>query len=79
MVALEHVFKLCKGVGPVKVAFFYSLIKLRDGLINGKFDTIFAIILMDFDSAFTARIITLKLINFRKVGIIVLPGLHNLI
>ena len=48
MVALEHVLKLCKGVQPVKVAFFCSLVKLRDGLIDGKLDAILKTILMDF-------------------------------
>jgi hypothetical protein len=79
VVALEHVFKLCEGVGPIKVAFLCSLIKLRDGFVNGKFNTIFVVILMDFDLAFIASIITLKLINLRKVRLVVLPGLHDLI
>jgi hypothetical protein len=78
VVALEHVFKLCERVGPIKVAFCCSLVKLRDGFVNGKFDTIFAVILMDFYLAFIS-IITLKLINFGKVRIVVLPGLHDLI
>ncbi len=64
VVALEHIFKLCKRVGPIKVAFLCSLVELRDGFVNGKFNTIFAIILMDFYSAFITSIITLKLINF---------------
>ncbi len=34
---------------------------------------------MDFYSAFITSIITLKLINFGKVRIVVLPGLHDLI
>jgi hypothetical protein len=79
VVALEHVFKLCERVGPIKVAFLCSLVELRDGFVNGKFNTIFAVILMDFYSAFITSIITLKLINFSKVRIVVLPGLHNLI
>ncbi len=79
VVALEHVFKLCERVGPIKVAFLCSLVELRDGFVNGKFDTIFAIILMDFYLAFFTSIITLKLINFGKVRIVVLPGLHDLI
>ncbi len=71
----------CKVVGPIiKVSFFCSLIKkLRDGFVNGKFNTILAVILMDFYSAFITSIITLKLINFGKVRILVLPGLHDLI
>ena len=77
--ALEQVLRLCKGVGPIKVAFLCSLVELRDGFVNGKFNTIFAVILMDFYSAFITSIITLKLINFGKVRIVVLPGLHNLI
>ncbi len=79
MVTHEHVLKLCKGVGPIMVAFLCSLIKLRDGFVNGKFNTIFAVILMDFYSAFITSIITLKLINFGKVRIVVLPGLHDLV
>jgi hypothetical protein len=79
MVALQHVFKLCKGVGPIEVAFFCSLIKLRDGFVNSKFNTIFAIILMDYDSIFVTSIITLKLIKSGKVRIVVLLGLYNLI
>jgi hypothetical protein len=79
MVALEHVLKLCKGVGPVKVAFYCFLVKLRDGLIDGELDAILKIILMDFYSTFVARVVTLKFVDFRKIGIIVVPGLHNLI
>jgi hypothetical protein len=79
MVALEHVLKLCKGVGPVKVAFFCSLVKLWDGLINGELDAILKIILMDFYSTFVVRFVTLKFVDFRKVGLIVVPGLCNLI
>ncbi len=79
VVALEHVFKLCERVGPIKVAFFCPLIKLRDGFVNGKFNTIFAVILMDFYSSFITSIITVKLLNFGKVRIVVLPGLHDLI
>ncbi len=76
----QSMVKLCKGVGPIiKVTFFCSLIKLRDAFVNGKFNTIFAFILMDLYSAFITSIITLKLINFGKVRIVVLPGLHNLI
>jgi hypothetical protein len=79
VVALEQVFKLCKRVGPIKVAFLCSLVELRDGFVNGKFNTIFVVILMDVYSAFITSIITLKLINFGKVRIVVLPGLHDLI
>jgi hypothetical protein len=79
MVALEHVLKLCKGVQPVKVAFFCSLVKLRDGLIDGELDAILIMILMDFYSTFVARVVTLKFVDFRKVGVIVVPGLCNLI
>jgi hypothetical protein len=59
MVALEHVLKLCKGVEPVKVAFSCSLVKLRNGLIDGELDAILKIILMDFYSTFVARVVTL--------------------
>jgi hypothetical protein len=52
VVALEHILKLPKRVCPVKVAFFCSLVELRDGFINGKFDTIFTIILVDLDLTF---------------------------
>ncbi len=52
VVALEHILKLPKRVCPVKVAFFCSLVELRDGFINVKFDTIFTIILVDLDLTF---------------------------
>jgi hypothetical protein len=52
VLALEHILKLLKRFCPVKVAFFYSLVELRDGFINGKFDTIFTVILVDLDSTF---------------------------
>jgi hypothetical protein len=52
VMALEHIFELSKRVCPVKVAFFHSLVELRDGLINGKFNTIFTIVFVDFNSAF---------------------------
>ncbi len=64
VVALEHVFKLCERVGPIKVAFLCSLVELRDGFVNDEFNTILAVILMDFYSAFIMSIITLKLMNF---------------
>jgi hypothetical protein len=79
MVALEHVLKLCKGVGLVKVVFFCSLVKLRDGLIDSELDAIIKIVLMDFYLTFVVRVVTLKFIDFRKVGVIVVPGLHDLI
>jgi hypothetical protein len=79
MVALEHILKLCKGFGPVMVAFLCSLFKLRDGLINGELNAILKIILMDFYSTFVARVVTLKFVEFRKVGVIVVPGIHDLI
>ncbi len=79
MVALEHILKLCKEVGPVKVAFFCSLVKLRDGFIDGELNAILKIILMDFYLTFVARVVTLKFVDFRKVGVIVVPGLDNLI
>jgi hypothetical protein len=52
VVALENILKLPKRVFPIKVAFFCSLIELRDGFINGKFDTIFTVILVYLDSTF---------------------------
>jgi hypothetical protein len=52
VVALEHILKLPKRVCPVKVTFFCSLVELRDGFINGKFNTIFTVILVDLDSTF---------------------------
>jgi hypothetical protein len=48
----EHILKLPKRVCPVKVAFFCSLVELRDGFINGKFDTIFTVILVDLNLTF---------------------------
>jgi hypothetical protein len=52
VVALEHILKLPQKVCPVKVAFFCYLVELRDGFINGKYDTIFTNILVDLDSTF---------------------------
>jgi hypothetical protein len=52
VMALEHILKLPKKFCPVKVAFFCSLVELRDGFINGKFDTIFTVVLVDLDSTF---------------------------
>jgi hypothetical protein len=79
IVALEHVFKLHEGVGPVKVAFLGSLCKLRDGLIDSELDTILAIILMNFYSTFIASVVALKFVDFRQAGVIIIPGLHGLI
>ncbi len=79
VVALEHILKLPKSVCPVKVAFFCSLVELRDGFINGKFDTIFTIILMDLDSTFVTRVVAIKFVDFRQVGVVVVPGLYDLI
>jgi hypothetical protein len=70
VVALEHVFRLCKRVGPIKVAFLCSLVELRDGFVNGKFNTIFAIILMDFYLAFIMSITTLKLKTSERLGLL---------
>ena len=65
----------------VQLRLHFSAPLLNSGVVlsNGKFNTIFAVILMAFYSAFITSIITLKLINFRKVRIVVLPGLHDLI
>ncbi len=52
MMALEHILKLHKRVQPVEVTFFSSLVKLSDCFIDGKFNTIFSIILMDFNATF---------------------------
>jgi hypothetical protein len=79
IVALEHIFKLCEGVRPIKVAFLGSLVKLRDGLINSELNTILAIIFMDFYSTFIVSVVVLKFVDFRQAGVIILPGLHNLI
>jgi hypothetical protein len=79
VVALEHILKLPKGVCPVKIAFFCYLVELRDGFINGKFDTIFTIILVDLNSTFVTWVVALKLVDFRQVGVVVIPGLYDLI
>ena len=34
---------------------------------------------MDFYLTFVARVVTLKFVDFRKVGVIVVPGLRDLI
>jgi hypothetical protein len=60
-----------KGGGPIiEVAFFCSLIKLRDGFVNGKFNPMFAFILLDFYLAFITSIITLKLITSERLGLL---------
>ncbi len=52
VMALEHILKLHKGVRLDKVTFFSSLIELRDHFVDGTFDTILFIILVDFDMTF---------------------------
>ncbi len=47
--------------------------------MNGKFDTIFSSVLVDFNAPFVSRIVALKYVNFRQVGVIIVPGLDNLI
>jgi hypothetical protein len=39
----------------------------------------FAIILVDLDSTFVTRVAALKFVDFRQVGVIIVPGLYNLI
>ncbi len=49
--------------------FFSYLVDLGDHFVNGKFDTIFSIILMDFNAIFVLRIVALKFVDFRQVGV----------
>ena len=79
MMAMKHILKLHKGVQLVKVTYFSSLVKLRDRFVDGKFDTIFSIILVDFNAIFVSQIIALKFVDFRQVGVVIVPGLYNLI
>jgi hypothetical protein len=55
------------------------LVEFGDSFVDGKLNTIFAVILVDFDAAFVAQIIALKVLPFREVGIVIVPGLYNLI
>jgi hypothetical protein len=64
VLALEHIFELHEGVDPSEVAFFCTFIELRDRLIDGEFDAVFAVILVDFDMTFVGRIVALQLVTF---------------
>jgi hypothetical protein len=79
VMALEHILKLHKGFWPVKVTFVSSLIELEDHFVDGKFDTILFIILVDLDATFVLQIVALKFVDFRQVGVVIVPGLYDLI
>ncbi len=59
--------------------FFSSLVELGDRFVDGKFDTIIPIILVDFNATFVSWIVALKFVDFRQVGVVIVPGLYNLI
>jgi hypothetical protein len=79
VMALEHILKLHKGVLPVKVTFFSSLIKLGDCFVDGKFDIILSIILVGLDMTFVLQIVALKFVKFRQIGVVIVSGLYDLI
>jgi hypothetical protein len=79
VMALVHILELRKGVSPVKVTFFSSLVELRDSFVDGKFDTILSIILVDFNATSVLRIVALKIDDFIQVGVVIVPGLYDLI
>ncbi len=47
--------------------------------MDGDFDTIFSSILVDFNATFVLRIVALKFVSFRQVGVIIVPGLYDFI
>jgi hypothetical protein len=79
VMALEHILELHKGVWPVKVTFFSSLVELGDHFVDGKFNTILSVVFVDFNATFVLRIVALKFVGFRQVGVLIVPGLYNLI
>ena len=75
VLSLEHILKLHKGVNPGEVALFCPFVKLRDHLIDGKFNQLLTIILVDLNSTFVLGIGTLQLVNF-GLCLVVIPRLH---
>ncbi len=47
--------------------------------MDGKFDTLLSIILVDFNATFVTQITALKFVDFRQVGVVIVPGLYDLI
>ncbi len=72
---LEHILELHEGVWPVEFTFFSPFVKLGDSFVDGKLNTIFTIIFMDVNATFVSQIFALKFVNFRQVGIVIVPGL----
>ena len=75
---LEHIFKLCKGVNPGEVALFCPFIKLGDCLIDGEFNQVLTIILVDLNSTFVLGIVALQLVDFGEL-IVVIPRFSHLV
>jgi hypothetical protein len=78
VLSLERILKLREGVNPGEVAFFCPVIKLGDRLIECKFDTVLAVIVVDFNKKIVLGIIALQLVDFGQ-GVIVVPRFLNLI
>ena len=57
---LEHILELCKGVHPGEVAPFCPFVKLGDCFVDGKFNRVLTIILLDLDSTFVLGIVALQ-------------------
>ena len=76
--ALEHIFELLEGDDSGEVAFICPFIELGDRLIDGKFDTVLAVILVDFDMTLVFWIVALQLVLFGQ-GVLVVPALLHLI
>ena len=78
VLSLERILKLREGVNPGEVAFFCPVIKLGDRLIECKFDTVLAVIVVDFNKKIVLGIVALQLVDFGQ-GVIVIPRFLNLI
>ncbi len=63
----------------MKVTFFSFFVELGDRFVDGKLDTILSIILVVFDTTFVSQIVALKFLDFRQVGLVIIPGLYDFI
>jgi hypothetical protein len=61
---LEYMPKLHEGVLPGEVPFSSPFVEFRDCLINGEFDAVFAVILVDFNATFDMQINALDIVIF---------------
>jgi hypothetical protein len=73
---LEHIFKLRKGINPGEVTLFCPFVKLGDRLIDGEFNRVLTIILVDCNSTFVLGIVTLQLVDFGEF-LIVIPRFNH--